>query len=466
MKYKYFLKNLSIFTISAFITKLILFLMLPFYTNLLTVNEYGIIDIISTTVQLAMPIFTLSITEAIIRFTLDNKDNAHYIIKIALKIFIKGYFFIMLLSVLSCIILKINFVYILLFNLYYIFLTLSHIYVYYLKGLEKVKIIGIASIIKVVFLVLLNCLFLIYFKIGIVGYYASAIISEFINIIILIIYKKKFCSLETTNEIDYSLEKEMIDYSKHFVVNSISWWVNNASDKYVVLLFYGTGLTGIYSVSYKIPTIIEFVQSIFSQAWQISAIKEYKDKESVGFFSAMYNYYNLILIFVVYGILLFLKLIAHFLFAKDFYIAWKYVPFLLLAILFGALSGFLGTIYAANKDSKMYAKSTIIGAILNIILNFILIPIFGAHGAAIATFISYFVIWILRLSFMKKYVVLNINHYINSLSYLILIIMSICTIFINSNMLLLLNLIFGFILFAINFKSFSNVVWGIKKWKK
>ena len=272
--------------------------------------------------------------------------------------------------------------------------------------------------------------------------------------------------METTNEINYSLEREMIDYSKHFVVNSISWWVNNASDKYVILLFYGTGLTGIYSVSYKIPTIIEFVQSVFSQAWQISAIKEYKDKESVGFFSTMYNYYNLILIFVVYGILLFLKLIAHFLFAKDFYIAWKYVPFLLLAILFGALSGFLGTIYAANKDSKMYAKSTTIGAILNIILNFILIPIFGAHGAAIATFISYFVIWILRLSFMKKYVVLNINHYTNSLSYLILIIMSICTIFINSNMLLLLNLIFGFILFVINFKSFLNVVWGIKKWKK
>ena len=67
----------------------------------------------------------------------------------------------------------------------------------------------------------------------------------------------------------------MIKYSKNFVLNSISWWINNASDKYILLLFYDLDITGIYSVAYKIPTIIEFVQAIYSQAWQISAIKEY-----------------------------------------------------------------------------------------------------------------------------------------------------------------------------------------------
>ena len=458
MRYKYFLKNFSILTVSTLITKLLLFFMLPFYTNLLTIEEYGIIDIISTTVQLAMPIFTLCISEAIIRFTLENENNAKFTINVALKVFIKGYLLIIFLSIISCVFLKTNYVYVILFNLYYIFLTLSNIYTYYLKGLEKIKIIGISSIIRVVILVSLNCLFLIYFKIGIIGYYTSAIISELINVLILISYKNKYCSLNNLNGFNSNIEKEMINYSKPFVINSISWWINNASDKYIILLFYGTGLTGIYSISYKIPTIIEFVQSIFSQAWQISAIKEYKSKDSVDFFSTMYNCYNMILVFVVYFILLFLKIIAKLLFAKDFYIAWKYVPFLLLAILFGALSGFLGTIYAANKDSKMYAKSTIIGATLNIAINFILIPFLGAYGAAIATLISYFIVWLLRLLLMKKYIVLHINHFSNILSYLCLLIMSISIIFLDNNIQIYLNLMFGAILFIINYKSLSNII--------
>ena len=94
MRYKYFLKNFSILTVSTLITKLLLFFMLPFYTNLLTIEEYGIIDIISTTVQLAMPIFTLCISEAIIRFTLENENNAKFTINVALKVFIKGYLLI------------------------------------------------------------------------------------------------------------------------------------------------------------------------------------------------------------------------------------------------------------------------------------------------------------------------------------------------------------------------------------
>ena len=75
-----------------------------------------------------------------------------------------------------------------------------------------------------------------------------------------------------------NISKDMINYSKPFIANSISWWINNASDKYVLLLFCNIETTGIYSISYKIPSILEMIQNVFAQAWQISAIKEYKDK--------------------------------------------------------------------------------------------------------------------------------------------------------------------------------------------
>ena len=62
-------------------------------------------------------------------------------------------------------------------------------------------------------------------------------------------------------------------------------------------------------------------------------------------------------------------------YAKDFYVAWKYVPWLTIAIVFGAMSGYIGGIFAAVKDSKIFAKSTVCGAITNVILNLILTPL-------------------------------------------------------------------------------------------
>lgn len=426
MKYKYFLKNLSIFTISNFITKLLMFLMLPLYTSILTSKEYGTIDMITTTVNLAMPILTLCITEAIIRFTIEENTNRKQILLNSLNIAFKGYILLLIASIVAWII-GIELKILIIFNIYYLVYTVSSLLTYYLKGLERIKIIGWASVIRVITLILLNCLLLLYLKLSVVGYYVSLIVSDII-VIIIYIYNLKKNKVVGNDEKNTTLKKEMIKYSKNFVLNSISWWINNASDKYILLLFYDLNITGIYSVAYKIPTIIEFVQAIYSQAWQISAIKEYDKESSTEFFSNMYKIYNIIIIFSVCLILVSLKFIAKILFAKEFFGAWKYVPFLLLAILFGALSGFLGSIYAANKDSKMYAKSTAIGALSNIILNFLLIPSMAAHGAAVATCISYVIVWILRLIFMKKYMVLKINLKKDVTSYLLILVICISVI--------------------------------------
>lgn len=426
MKYKYFLKNLSIFTISNFITKLLMFLMLPLYTSILTSKEYGTIDMITTTVNLAMPILTLCITEAIIRFTIEENTNRKQILLNSLNIAFKGYILLLIASIVAWII-GIELKILIIFNIYYLVYTVSSLLTYYLKGLERIKIIGWASVIRAITLILLNCLLLLYLKLSVVGYYVSLIVSDII-VIIIYIYNLKKNKVVGNDEKNTTLKKEMIKYSKNFVLNSISWWINNASDKYILLLFYDLNITGIYSVAYKIPTIIEFVQAIYSQAWQISAIKEYDKESSTEFFSNMYKIYNIIIIFSVCLILVSLKFIAKILFAKEFFGAWKYVPFLLLAILFGALSGFLGSIYAANKDSKMYAKSTAIGALSNIILNFLLIPSMAAHGAAVATCISYVIVWILRLIFMKKYMVLKINLKKDVTSYLLILVICISVI--------------------------------------
>ncbi len=437
-KYIFFIKNMSILTISNFVSKILVFLMLPLYTNVLTTQEYGTIDIISTTINLSIPIFTLSISEAILRYTMEKNVIKEEVLKESLKVIVKGFLILLILSPLTTF-LKLPLVYVVIFLIYYLATAITTALSYYTKGTNNLKLLGISNIIRALLLVSLNCLMLLVLKLNIIGYYISLIVSDIIFIIILLIPVLK--SKQKRIKQNHQLAKEMKSYSKPFIINSISWWINNASDKYLVLLFCGINITGIYSIAYKIPSMLEVVQNIFSQAWQISAIKEYKSKEAEAFFSTMYKYYNFILIMTVLIILLFLKSISKILFAKEFYVAWKFVPFLLLAILFGALSGFLGSLYSANKDSKMYAKSTLIGAISNIILNLILIPIFNAYGAAIATFISYLVVWIIRVKNVKKYLELKIEHKKNTIIYLLLIIMCFANQLISSNIIYVIDTI-------------------------
>lgn len=191
-------------------------------------------------------------------------------------------------------------------------------------------------------------------------------------------------------------------------MNSLGWWANNVSDRYVVTFLCGIAVNGVYSVAYKIPSILNTFQQIFIQAWQISAIKEYTNRDSRVFYGKALNCMNVMMCICCMGLILLTKPIARLLYAKDFYAAWQYVPFLLVSSVFNSASGILGPILTANKNSKAMGTSALYGALINIGLNIILVYIMGAQGAAIATAISSFFIYLFR-----KFAVGNDISYVN-----------------------------------------------------
>lgn len=106
--------------------------------------------------------------------------------------------------------------------------------------------------------------------------------------------------------------------------------------------------------------------------------------------------------------------------AKDFFVAWKYVPWLTIAIVFGSLSGYIGGFFSAVKNSKIFAQSTVVGAVSNIVLNLVMTPFMGALGAAIATAVCYFVVWVIRYWHSKKIIKLKINFKRDLITYVLL----------------------------------------------
>lgn len=419
-KYKKLGKNIALITFGNFASKILSFFLIPFYTAVLTTAEYGTADLMTTTINLVSPFFTLLISEAIMRFALEKESDKSQIFMIGLLVTLIGFLCMFLCSpaVLFMDSLK---PYYWLFITYYFASTLHLLVSQFVKGIEKVTVYSLSGVFQTVVFILLNLFFLLGLKIGVIGYLLALIFSNFLAVIFLWTGAGLNRYLLSVRKIDKKIAGEMFRYSIPMIPNSVSWWISNSSDKYILTFFAGVGLTGIYSVSQKIPSLFATIATIFMGAWQISAVEDFGSEQSRKFYSNVYRSYSSINIILVSILIYGTKILAKILFSKGFYSAWMFTPVLLLAFLFNAMASFLGSIYTSTKKTKMLFVSTIIAALANIIANFIMIPIWGAMGAGIATLLSYFLVWLIRLWDTKKIIKLDINLKKDIISYLLLI---------------------------------------------
>ena len=434
-KYKYLLKNIGILTLSSFATKFISFFLLPLYTGILTTEEYGIYDICSTTITLLYPIFSLCIADATIRFLLDSNINKNDVLSIAIKysfISIVAFGVFYGVAIITNIIPELT-KYPILLMLWYVFCTLNSFFSSVARGFEKIKCISFASLIASAVSILLNILFLVYFKWGLKGYFLATLVGSLISNLYY------FFSLQIWKHIrliskNKFLEKDMRNYGSSLMINTISWWVNSSLDKYIVLLMCGISANGIISIAYKLPSIIKTIQNIFENAWMLSAVKTYDNEDKNSFFINTYNTYNFFVIILTSGIIVGSKIMASALFKGDFYNAWKLVPFYAISVVFSAESGFLGGVFAAVKKTKIISNTTLIGAIANASLNLILIFRLGVIGAAVATMLSNCIVLIVRMIYIKKIMNFRILIFRDIIVYIILAIQTVFLFMSNLNL--------------------------------
>ena len=97
------------------------------------------------------------------------------------------------------------------------------------------------------------------------------------------------------------------------------------------------------------------------------------------------------------------------LFNEAYFSAWTCLPFLIISIVFHAISGTLGSIYTVFKNTKGALYSTVIGATVNITLNLIAIPKLGINGAALTTCIGYLVTFMYRWFDTRKKIKIELD---------------------------------------------------------
>lgn len=394
-EYKKLLSNTGLLAIGSFASSLLGMLLIPFYTSVLSTADYGISDLIVTTTSLLYPFTTMAISEAIMRFALDKHADRKSIYSIGLSMIGIGYIILLLCTPL----IKKTTIgeYYTFFMLYYFCYCVHTITSYFVKGIEKIKIYSFAGLLNSIIVISCNLFFLLFLKIGIVGYLLSSILGHGLTALFMIVRGELYKYVIPIWRIDRVLFREMLRYSIPIIPNSISWWIANSSDKYVLNHFADVSQVGIYSISYKIPTIMMTVMGFFISAWQISAVDDFGSQKSQQFFSDIFRKCFTVNVILASFLIAFSKVIGTFLYSAEFFVAWRYVPVLVIANVFNVMASFMGTIYTSAKKTKMLSISTLLGAMINIIMNFLLIPTIGAMGAAIATAFSYFVMWIIRM---------------------------------------------------------------------
>ena len=456
-KNKSLVKNIGLFTIGSFGSKIISFLMVPLYTAVLSTSEYGTVDLMMSTVQLLIPILLLSIQDAILRFGMDDNFEKEDVISTSFNIILKAILFLFV----GIIILKL-FNFLNLSNDYLIFLFFSFVLNainncmnVYLKSKNKASIIVVSGILCTFITCLSNIILLLVFKMGVNGFMISNTIGIFIQVTYQLLVGKSYKDIHLLNY--NNISKPKLNYSIPLISNSVAWWVNNVSDRYILTWIKGISANGIYSVAYKIPTILTTFQSVFFNAWSISAIAEFDSEDKDGFIGENYTIYSFVSLGICSFLLLFNIPIASVLYSGKYFTAWKCVPFLLVGTVFNGIAQFEGSLYAAVKETKIVSLTTIIGSLINTVCNFLFIFLFGAIGAALSTTIGYCITWGLRTFFLQRFIRMKVYWKKHILAVSFLIAQSFLTIFNDFYMIQLVLFVFV-ILFSIPSKTLKKIL--------
>ena len=394
-KYKRLVSNTALFAISQFSSRLLFFVMAPLFSYWFDTQAMaGIKDLLNQFSNFSIPIVSLGISNAVIRFGLEKGINKK-------QVYTNGFLAIgmgfTVLLVVSPLLAKVSWYtdYIALLCIYVLVSCLRTLNCQFVRARQLNRLYAIDGILCTVVTCLFYVLFLRFLNLGPTGYLLAVICGDGFSTLFLLFTARLWRFIDFRGR--KGLMRKMLRYSLPLVPASIFWWVTNASDQMFVaaMLENGEAWTAIYGNSYKLPTILTIVATVFTEAWQISAFTDGTDAQRESFFSRVFDAYQSVMFLAGAGLILIAKPFM-LLYREDYFIGWKFIPLLVIATVFSCLSNFLNSIYMVEKRSGLSLITMAIGAALNCVMNFLLIPIWGVNGAVLATLASYIVVFTLR----------------------------------------------------------------------
>lgn len=385
-----------ILMISNIVLKAANFLFLPLYTKYLAPAEMGISDTITNFTAFILPLLVCGFDAAFSVFYFDKEDPERY-----KKVFNTVQITMMKMSiVVLLLILCARPVSMILFgngdysvaidiSLIGIFLNLWMLsFSLHIRMQNRMLVMGIISIVTSLSMLVLNVIFVVYLNMGYMSLIVSSTLAHALQMVLYIVCGK--IKIERSFY-DKQLFKEMLKYALPMLPIAVVNWILALSDRYVILYFWDEEAVGLYGVANRFVTILNVVTTSITTAFTSFAFSNAQNDGAKEKYVKVLSYVYMVLIVGVFTISIFAKPIIEIMTEQSYYDSYVLLQPLLFGQVCYCTSSIIGYGFAHAHKSQYFLIPSSVAMVINVVLNFVFVPRYGAYAASLTTLSGYLV---------------------------------------------------------------------------
>jgi O-antigen/teichoic acid export membrane protein len=424
-KLKELTKDTAIYGISTMVGRFLNFFLVPLYTNIFSPADYGIVQLIYAYTAILNIIFIYGLDSAYLKFASfkdlgDEKDNfsTPYLAVFTTSLLISFLIVINAHGIGATLSIPSEYIYLIYMSAAILFLDANVVIPFLKLRLDRrAKTFSLYRITNISVNIVLNVYLIVILHWGIEAIIIGNLAASAVSLLLVLTtifknFKPKFHRL---------LFKRMLKFGLPFLPAGFAVMLVQVIDVPILQKLTDLGTVGIYKANYKLGIFMMLFVNMFQFAWQPFFLQNAKEPNAKEMFSKILTYFTLVGSMILIVLSLFindlaqLKIAGFSLIGPEYWSGLHIVPIVLLAYLInGMYSVFTAGIYIEEK-SIYVPLITGTGAIVNVIVNFLLIPVLGITGAALATLASYLVMafgyyFVTQKFFNVKYELKRIGH--------------------------------------------------------
>jgi O-antigen/teichoic acid export membrane protein len=407
--FRNFVKSSGSYAVSSLASPLVSLLLLPFITRILSHTDYGALAILYALVSLLSSITSLGLDAVFARtYSFECKTRREQLDAISTLSLL---LFLIMLPVLVVGMLIAPWLSTLLLNndsykaAIYLSILLVVAQNLTIPGLMWMRVENRPLLYSITSIA--NCLFVAGATIVLVGILHMGVVGALMatglgNVIVatctlpLILFRAGFC-------LRFTIVISMLTLGVPYAVNYITMWVLQLSDRYLLGHFASLSATASYTVAYSLGGSVALViTKPFSMAWWVFIYPIARREDAPQVFKLIFRWYSFLLLFATLGLSLVGVSILDFLFPVSYHGQSLIISVVALSIVFNSIFTVFNLGMTLRRKTWLASVALLFAALLNVGANIVLIPLYSAMGAAIATLIAYIALALVSYLFNQR----------------------------------------------------------------
>lgn len=399
----------AIYGLGTLSTKLAGFVLIPLYTRSFSVAQFGVLGLLEVTSAVVIAFFGFSLYSGFFRWYWDKsavgkKESLFFTVTFfQLAIAGIGYLFMLpFIGNFSALILgSPGYAYLLrlmlISSLIQVVLLMPNTL---LRLQEKPWLFTLANVVQLIFSLLITVYFIVLRHAGIEGIYYGQIAGSLAFTVVL----ARYTLANMVFRFEKTLLKEILIYCLPLFLSGVALVFLNVTDRYALKYFGNLADVGLYSYGFKLAnTLNVFVITSVNFAIQPMIFSMMNNPDNKRFYARLLTYYTYGVMFIALGMMVFgLEITKLFARRIEYFDAWYIFPFIIFSVVFGMMKDVATTGLSIAKKTKIIALTVLATAVLNLMLNIVLIHFLGNQGAALSKMLSMMFFFTITLFYAQK----------------------------------------------------------------